>query len=42
MKKCGLQFEGILRSAGLNNQGIVDIAMYSILAEEFNAEYNGS
>lgn len=38
MKKCGLQYEGTLRSAGLNNQGIVDVAMYSILAKEFQTE----
>lgn len=35
MKKCGLKFEGTLRSADWSNQGIVDAAMYSILAEEF-------
>ena len=35
MKKCGLTFEGILRSADWNNQGIVDAAMYSILAKEW-------
>lgn len=35
MQKCGLRFEGVLRSAGRNNQGVVDTAVYSILAEEF-------
>ena len=38
MKKCGLKFEGTLRSADWNNQGIVDAAMYSILAEEFKTD----
>ena len=38
MKKCGLQFEGILRSADWNNQGIVDAAMYSILAKDFKVD----
>lgn len=35
MKKCGMKFEGILRSAARNNQGIVDVAVYSILAQEY-------
>ena len=35
MKKCGLTFEGILRQADISNQGIVDAAMYSILATEY-------
>lgn len=35
MKKCGMTLEGTLRSAGRNNQGIVDEAVYSILAEEY-------
>lgn len=35
MKKCGMTFEGVLRSAGRNNQGIVDTAVYSILAKEY-------
>ena len=39
MKKCGFKFEGTLRSADWNNQGIVDAAMYSILAEEFKTDY---
>lgn len=38
MKKCGLKFEGILRSADWSNQGIVDAAMYSMLAEEFQTD----
>lgn len=35
MKKCGLTYEGTLRQADRNNQGIVDVAMYSILAKEY-------
>lgn len=34
MEKCGLKFEGILRQADSSNRGIVDAAMYSLLAEE--------
>lgn len=36
MEKCGMTFEGIHRQAARNNQGIVDIAVRSILAEEWN------
>ena len=35
MEKCGLQFEGILRQADFNNQGICDACMHAILAEEY-------
>lgn len=35
MRKCGLKYEGTLRKADWNNQGIVDAAMYSLLAEEY-------
>ena len=31
MEKAGMTFEGILRQAARNNQGVVDIAIYSIL-----------
>lgn len=34
MKKCGMQFEGTLRQAGLNNQGICDMSYYSVLATD--------
>ncbi len=34
MRKCGMTFEGILRQADKNNQGICDAAIYSILASE--------
>lgn len=36
MKKCGLQFEGIRREGGKNNQGMVDLATYAILRESFS------
>jgi ribosomal-protein-alanine N-acetyltransferase len=35
MVKCGLQYEGTLRQADFSNQGIVDAAMYSLLAQEY-------
>ena len=35
MQKCGLTFEGTLRSADVNNTGIVDACMYSILKDEY-------
>ena len=41
MKKCGLRFEGTLRSADWSNQGIVDASIYSMLAEEFEAMLSG-
>lgn len=34
MVKCGMQHEGILREAGMNNQGRCDNAMYAILASD--------
>lgn len=34
MEKAGMTFEGILREAKLNNRGIVDVALYSILRSE--------
>lgn len=38
MKKCGLQYEGTLRHAALNNQGIVDVCIYSLLKEEWESK----
>lgn len=38
MKKCGLKYEGTLREADISNKGIVDAAMYSILASEYFAK----
>lgn len=35
MKKCGLSFEGVMRKADWSNKGIVDAAMYGLLAEDF-------
>ena len=34
MKKCGMQYEGTLRSADRNNQGICDACFYSLLKSE--------
>lgn len=34
MEKSGMIFEGVLRESGLNNQGIVDVAFYSILRSD--------
>lgn len=34
MKKCGMKYEGTLRQADWNNQGICDASYYSILKEE--------
>lgn len=39
MQKCGMHFEGILRSAAQNNQGTVDVAVYSMLADEFEGNW---
>lgn len=36
MQKCGLKYEGTLRKADWNNQGIVDACMYSIIDKEYN------
>ena len=35
MVKCGLKYEGTLRKADWSNKGIVDAAMYALLAEEY-------
>ncbi|MGG7163605.1 GNAT family N-acetyltransferase [Clostridium ihumii] len=35
MIKCGLKFEGTLRNADINNQGICDACMYSLLKDEY-------
>ncbi|HCW53330.1 MAG TPA: N-acetyltransferase [Clostridium sp.] len=34
MKKCGMKYEGTLRNADYNNQGICDASYYGILASE--------
>lgn len=35
MRKCGLTYEGTLRKADWSNKGIVDAAMYALLAEDY-------
>jgi ribosomal-protein-alanine N-acetyltransferase len=40
MRKCGMTFEGILRRADRNNQGICDAAIYSILREEYDRQHH--
>lgn len=38
MSKCGMTYEGTLRRADRNNQGICDAAVYGILREEYYAD----
>lgn len=38
MKKCGLRYEGTLRQADYNNQGIVDACMYSLISDEYSCK----
>ncbi|MGG7144072.1 GNAT family N-acetyltransferase [Clostridium nigeriense] len=35
MMKCGMKYEGTMRQADTNNQGICDYSMYGILAKEY-------
>ena len=35
MMKCGMKYEGTIRQADINNQGICDYSMYGILAKEY-------
>ena len=35
MQKCGMTYEGTLRQAARNNQGIVDICQHSIIAADY-------
>ena len=35
MEKCGLVYEGCLREAGYNNQGVSDKMMYAVLARDY-------
>lgn len=35
MLKCGLQYEGTLRDADINNQGICDAAVYALLSKDY-------
>lgn len=41
MLKCGLTYEGTLRQADINNRGIVDASMYSLLASDYYSENKG-
>ena len=34
MKKCGMKYEGTLRSSGWNNQGVCDVCYYALLKSE--------
>lgn len=36
MKKCGMQYEGTLRSSDWNNQGICDACYYALLKSEYD------
>lgn len=38
MVKCGLKYEGTLREADISNKGVVDAAMYSMLAKDYFAK----
>ena len=38
MQKCGMQYEGTLRSSDRNNQGICDACWYSILRSEWEGK----
>ena len=42
MAKCGMKYEGTVRRADRNNQGISDTCIYSILREEYYAQKSGS
>jgi ribosomal-protein-alanine N-acetyltransferase len=35
MLKCGMKYEGTMKQADINNQGICDFSEYGILAEEY-------
>ena len=37
MQKCGLRYEGTLKEADWNNQGICDTAMYAVLAKDYTS-----
>ena len=37
MEKCGMQYEGTMRQAGKNNQGVCDSVMRAILREDYEA-----
>lgn len=35
MIKCGMKYEGTMRKADINNQGICDCAYYALLSEDY-------
>lgn len=35
MMKCGMKYEGTMRKADINNQGICDYSMYALLSEDY-------
>lgn len=35
MIKCGMKYEGTMRKADINNQGICDCSMYALLSEDY-------
>ena len=37
MSKCGMTYEGTLRQADHNNQGVCDVCVYAVLAEDWKA-----
>ena len=39
MEKCGMKYEGTLRMADWNNQGICDASYYTILKDEYSIVY---
>lgn len=41
MQKAGMKYEGTLRQADRNNQGIIDYAIYSVLKSEYICRQNG-
>ena len=36
MEKCGMRYEGTMRQASRNNQGVCDTVMRAILRDEYN------
>ncbi|RDY26258.1 N-acetyltransferase [Romboutsia weinsteinii] len=38
MMKCNMKYEGTMRQADINNQGICDYAMYALLAKDYKGD----
>ena len=38
MKRCGIEYEALLRQSSWNNQGICDACLYALLAEDWKAQ----